>query len=875
MTSQNVTASNGLGANSLGANSLGATSLGANNLGSALTNGTGANAAELSALLENSGNATGQSNGSKPQPAPTAVKQGRWSLKNKATLLAIALSTLPVIVIGGIATSVASRQLSEHVVEEQRQLASSINLQMQDFVTGRLQDAQSLADNPLVVDPDVRAEASTSEVLNFLYGFLERDESYSAFTVVEPDGGFTYIDAEKRVPLTTAPDLIEAAKDTTYKFYEDRNIPYFLAVKDTLAPAVSPIRISTSSGKSSFYVAVPAFAKSTGDFAAVVYNRTVASDLSDLISDRITNMREEVAGEESADSSIEFNVIDHASAYFETIDNKQKEIISTRIQTEGDAVVIDGSAFQPGGDIVEKENRVFISNNETNIDSEAQTLFAKYDELRDRGEVATVTDVSQQDGQPYLITYVPIPGVEALGTDWGVLVYQPKSEVFAARTALIWTLLGGTALTALLAGALAAYLSNKATKPIIEATKAVTKLGKGQFDTRLRVKGKDELAVLNSNINIMADQLEYQLAYIEETAQQQGIFQAQSVVAQQQQQQREKMQQELMQLIQSVEGASEGDLTVRADLSSGEIGIVADVFNSIVENLRKIVVQVKQATNQVNTSIGSNQASIRQLSDDALSQVDEISRTLSSVQQMTDSIQSVAANAQQAATVARSASSTAQKGGQAMDKTVESIMGLRSTVATTTKKVKQLGESSQQISQVVSLINEIALKTNLLAINASIEAAHAGEEGQGFAVVAGEVGQLAEQSARATKEIESIVKDIQLSTRDVVEAMELSTSQVVEGTSQLNETKESLAQILSVSEEIDRLVQSISDATVSQATTSQTVTALMEQITESSQRTSEFSKQVDDALQDTVEVAQELDQAIDKFKVGADTGAGT
>ena len=846
MTSQNLTESNGFSPD--------------------FASGNGS--AELSTPLKQPGSSKRTS---ASQPAPVAVRQGRWSLKNKATLLAIALSTIPVIVIGGIATSVASRQLSERVVEQQRQLASSVSLQMQDFIAGRLKDAQSLADNPLVVDPDVRTEASADEVLDLLNGFLERDSSYSAFTVVEPDGGFTYIDAGKTTPLTTAPDLVEAAKDTEYKFYAERNIPYYLAVRDTLAPAVSPIRISTSSGKSSFYVAVPAFSDSTDDLAAIVYNRTVASDLSDLISTRIDDMRQEIAGADEETGTIEFNVVDHAPAYFEKVDeNTQKEIISTRIRTEGSAVVIDGSVFQPGGDITARENRVFISNNENNIDAEAQALFPRYSELRESGEVVTVTDTSSQSGEPHLITYAPLARVDALGTDWGVLVYQPKSEVFAARTALIWTLLGGTLLTALLVGSLAAYLSNRATRPIIDATKAVTKLGKGQFDTRLNVKGDDELAVLNSNINIMADQLEYQLAYIEETAQQQGLFQAQSVVAQQQKQQQEKLQRELMQLIQSVEGASSGDLTVRADLSSGEIGIVADVFNSIVESLRKIVVQVKQATTQVNTSIGSNQASIKQLSDDALSQVAEISQTLSSVQQMTDSIQSVAANAQQAATVARSASNTAQAGEAAMDKTVDSIMGLRATVAETTKKVKQLGESSQQISQVVSLINEIALKTNLLAINASIEAAHAGEEGQGFAVVAGEVGQLAEQSSKATKEIESIVKDIQHSTRDVVEAMEMSTSQVVAGTSQLNETRESLTQILSVSEEIDQLVQSISAATVSQVTTSQTVAQLMEQITVSSQQTSDFSKQVDGALQDTVEVAQALEQAIDKFKVGAD-----
>jgi methyl-accepting chemotaxis protein len=203
-----------------------------------------------------------------------------------------------------------------------------------------------------------------------------------------------------------------------------------------------------------------------------------------------------------------------------------------------------------------------------------------------------------------------------------------------------------------------------------------------------------------------------------------------------------------------------------------------------------------------------------------------------------------------------------------MDRTVQSILNLRETVAETAKKVKRLGESSQQISRVVSLINQIALQTNLLAINASIEAARAGEEGRGFAVVAEEVGQLAAQSAAATREIEKIVETIQLETGEVVGAMELGTTQVVEGTRLVEEAKLSLEQILDVSSQIDDLVQSISTATVSQAQTSQVVTDLMKEIARASERTSGSSRQVAQALQQTVDVSQELQAAVDVFKVG-------
>jgi twitching motility protein PilJ len=202
-----------------------------------------------------------------------------------------------------------------------------------------------------------------------------------------------------------------------------------------------------------------------------------------------------------------------------------------------------------------------------------------------------------------------------------------------------------------------------------------------------------------------------------------------------------------------------------------------------------------------------------------------------------------------------------------MEQTVSSIVQLRETVAETAKKVKRLGESSQQISKAVSLINQIALQTNLLAINASIEAARAGEEGRGFAVVAEEVGQLAAQSATAAKEIEQIVEAIQQETANVVEAMEVGTAQVVQGTRLVEKTKQSLGKIVEVSRQIDQLLQSISQATVSQANTSKTVTKLMQEIAKVSERTSNSSRQVSSSLQETVEVARQLQESVGTFKV--------
>lgn len=332
-------------------------------------------------------------------------------------------------------------------------------------------------------------------------------------------------------------------------------------------------------------------------------------------------------------------------------------------------------------------------------------------------------------------------------------------------------------------------------------------------------------------------------------------------------QQKEALQMQLLELLSEVEGAASGDLTVRADVTTGEIGTVADFFNSIVESLRGIVTQVKQTATQVNASIADNSSAIDRLAIEALNQAEEINRTLDAVDNMTRSMQTVAMSAQKAAAVANEARNTATNSGTAMERTVKSILSMRETVGETAKKVKRLGESTQQISRVVALINQISMQTNLLAINAGIEAARAGEEAQGFVVVAEEVGELAARSAAATKEIEQIVENIQRETSEVVQAMEQGTSQVVEGTRVVEDAKQSLNQILDVSRQLDVLIQSISMATSSQLETSHQVSQLMEQIAAVSQHTSYSSRQVSESLQQTVEISRQLQDTVGTFKV--------
>lgn len=340
-----------------------------------------------------------------------------------------------------------------------------------------------------------------------------------------------------------------------------------------------------------------------------------------------------------------------------------------------------------------------------------------------------------------------------------------------------------------------------------------------------------------------------------------------AIASPEEQQHKDTMQAQLSELIDNIECAARGDLTVRAEVTVGEIGTVADFFNSIVESLRDIVTKVKESALQVNQAIGSNEGAVRHLAEEALAQATEIHRTLDAVDNITQSIQAVAASAEQASTVAHDAAHTVTKSGRAMDMTVQHILRLRETVSDTAKKVRRLGESTQHISRVVALINQISTQTNLLAINAGIEASRAGEEAQGFVIVAEEVGELAAQTVVATREIEQIVESIQLETTEVVQAMELGTTQVMDGTRIVDDAKQNLNQILDISRQIDLLVRSISEATASQVETSQVVSQLMKAIAATSQRTSDSSRQVSNSFAQTLQIAKELQQVVGTFQV--------
>jgi methyl-accepting chemotaxis protein PixJ len=330
---------------------------------------------------------------------------------------------------------------------------------------------------------------------------------------------------------------------------------------------------------------------------------------------------------------------------------------------------------------------------------------------------------------------------------------------------------------------------------------------------------------------------------------------------------RQELEAEALRVLKAIGPSFRGDLTVRAPLSESEIGTIADGYNTTIQSLRELVRQVQTSATSVSATSSLNNTLVENLSAQAKQELEQLDRAQAQVKLMAASSQEVADFAQKVELVVQSANRTVQTGDTLMESTVEEILEIRSTVSTTAKKIKRLGETFQKISKVVNLIENFATQTNLLALNASIEATRAGQYGKGFAVVADEVRSLAYQSANATTEIERLVDEIRIDTNDVTEAMEIGIAQVVQGTNLVNETRQSLSEIVVATSQISELVQSISQAASTQNNQSYKLTEAMADVAAIANLTSGSAAQISESCQQLLTTSQVLETSVSRFKV--------
>jgi methyl-accepting chemotaxis protein PixJ len=365
----------------------------------------------------------------------------------------------------------------------------------------------------------------------------------------------------------------------------------------------------------------------------------------------------------------------------------------------------------------------------------------------------------------------------------------------------------------------------------------------------------------------LAVQTEYALEHIRFIRNLEQTQKIAETASQEQQQQTEMIQQQLNVLRNDMQGAFNGNLTVRAEVQEGDIGVFANFLNGVLENLQRIVLQVQSASDAVAQTVHMGEVPVRTLSTEALRQTKAIEVAQDQVQAIAESIQTIAANAKQAKLKVQQANQVLQDGDATMNRTVDGISAIQETVEETAQKVKQLGEASQKISRVLNLIRELANQTNVLALNASIEANASGDKGQGFAVVAEEVRSLAERSAIATREIEQIVEEIQTETEQVVTAMEAGREQVIAGTTLVATTRQNLLSIVTVSSEIHALVEDMAKTATAQTQTSASVAKKMQEVEQIAQQNSQQAVLVADSFTNLLGVAENLQESVEQFKV--------
>lgn len=336
------------------------------------------------------------------------------------------------------------------------------------------------------------------------------------------------------------------------------------------------------------------------------------------------------------------------------------------------------------------------------------------------------------------------------------------------------------------------------------------------------------------------------------------------------QEKRDQLQSSILKLLNEVKGVAAGDLTVKADIAPELTGEIAGAFNFMTTELRSLIGQVKEVASKVGTSAKSINEATEQLAKGSEAQASQISRTTSAISNMALQIQEVSSAASLSAQVADDSFNNARYGTKAVQDNINAMNAIRNQVQETAKRIKKLGERSQEISQTVQLIDDLSDRTSLLALNASLQAAAAGESGRGFAVVAEEVERLAERSNRLTQQIANLAQTIQVETKDVVASMEETIHEVVVGSTLADKAGQALVEIEQVSHNLAQLIQSISESAKEQARSSEDISSAMSNIAKVTDLVNVGSKRAADSGKMLVELSDDLRGSVATFKLPED-----
>src|SRR6266700_4143559 len=398
-----------------------------------------------------------------------------------------------------------------------------------------------------------------------------------------------------------------------------------------------------------------------------------------------------------------------------------------------------------------------------------------------------------------------------------------------------------------------ALLADRIARPVTQLVQAAQRVGQGDLSETVPVRSRDEIGALGQAFNEAIVRLRSQVQTESERDDERR--------------RREELQENIIKFLDTAMEVSQGDLTKRGEVTSDVLGNVVDAINLMVAEIGSIIADVRVAAMHVSVSANQMTDSTGRMAQGAQAQAREAGEVAASVETLTVSVRQVAESAQASAQSAREALEAAQKGDLAVRDTLQGMQRIRNEVQSISKKIKSLGDRSLEISEIVNTIEDIASQTNLVALNAAIEAAGAGEAGLRFAVVADEVRKLAERSAKATKDIAVLIKNVQADTQDAVVVMEQGTLEVEAGYRMTVQAGESLKEIAEVSRRSADLAASISDATQQQVRGAENVTQAMQAIQEVAGQTEKGVLEARRTVDELAQLAEELTASLARFKL--------
>ncbi|HLW54179.1 MAG TPA: HAMP domain-containing methyl-accepting chemotaxis protein [Candidatus Angelobacter sp.] len=423
-----------------------------------------------------------------------------------------------------------------------------------------------------------------------------------------------------------------------------------------------------------------------------------------------------------------------------------------------------------------------------------------------------------------------------------------------AHTAAGITDLSGLNLSILFAAVVAAgaslytwfKITNGVVAPVKNLTSFAERFAAGDYRARAAVESNDDFGFIAESLNRAAE------------SSSRAVFNQET---------QESLQKSVTEFLTIVSQIARGDLTLRGRVTNDALGNVVDSVNYMLDNFVKVLERVRKGAVDVQSSANEILIASEEMSTGAIQQDQEITNTSSAVEQLTVSMKQVSNNAEASAEAARRALDAAEQGNRAVRDTLEGMQRIRSSVQATAKRIKALGDRSLEISEIVNVINDITEQTNLLALNAAIEAARAGEAGRGFAVVADEVRKLAEHSRNATKDIAALIKAIQAETNDAVVVMEEGTKEVEIGAKLADSAGRALDAISTVVRQSAELVQEISLASKQQVRGTEGVANAMQIISNITRQTSQGARQTARTVEQMVHMSEQLNEALSQFRV--------